>query len=69
MTSPDANEKPLLRIVVCSFHNEAATRESALARGADIYLTKPISPRDLYRVLRPPDIESPDLGGSDRAQP
>src|SRR3984957_8673920 len=47
------HDKPLLRIVVCSFHNDVATRESALERGADVYVTKPVSPRDLYPALRP----------------
>jgi DNA-binding NarL/FixJ family response regulator len=46
-------DKPSLRIVVCSFHNDAVTRESALERGADVYVSKPISPRDLYPALRP----------------
>jgi two-component system nitrate/nitrite response regulator NarL len=52
---------PELRIVVCSFHNDLATREAALARGADAYLTKPISPRDLYLVLRPPALWRSEL--------
>jgi DNA-binding NarL/FixJ family response regulator len=54
------HDKPLLRIVVCSFHNDAATRESALARGADVYVTKPISPRDLYPALRPTGLRDSD---------
>lgn len=40
-----------LRIVVCSFHREAATRQQAQEAGADCYLTKPISGRDLRRAL------------------
>jgi DNA-binding NarL/FixJ family response regulator len=48
---------PNLQIVVCSFHCDVATRDSALARGANAYLTKPISPRDLYPFLRPTALE------------
>jgi len=54
------HDKPSLRIVVCSFHNDAATRESALSRGADAYVTKPISPRDLYPALRPSGLSDSD---------
>ena len=43
---------PALRIVVCSFHHDATTKRSALARGADAYLVKPLSPRDLHQLLR-----------------
>ena len=43
---------PDLRIVVCSFHHDATTKRAALARGADAYLVKPISPRDLHQLLR-----------------
>lgn len=52
--------RPLLRIVVCSFHNDTATRESALARGADAYIAKPISPRDLGPVLRLTGLRNSD---------
>jgi CheY-like chemotaxis protein len=54
-------DHPALRIIVCSFQNDAAPRLAALSRGADSYLTKPISPRDLYRVLRPPALSGADL--------
>jgi DNA-binding NarL/FixJ family response regulator len=47
---------PMLRIIVCSFHKDEATKRSALSRGADAYVAKPISPRDLYRVLRPQEL-------------
>lgn len=57
------DDRPGLRIVVCSFHNDSQTREAALARGADAYLTKPLSPRDLY----PLRSASPD--GFGRSQP
>jgi DNA-binding NarL/FixJ family response regulator len=41
-----------LAIVVCSFHLDSGTRELALAQGADVYLAKPISPRELNRAIR-----------------
>ena len=44
-------EFPDLRIVVCSFHDEAATREAARSQGADSYLTKPVTARDLRDVV------------------
>jgi DNA-binding NarL/FixJ family response regulator len=44
---------PALRIVVCSFHQDPTMKRAALARGADTYLVKPLSPRDLHRLLRP----------------
>jgi DNA-binding NarL/FixJ family response regulator len=47
---------PMLRIIVCSFHQDEATKRSALSRGADAYVAKPISPRDLYPVLRPQQL-------------
>lgn len=40
-----------LGIVVCSFHATAVTQRDALARGADVYLTKPVSARELARGL------------------
>jgi DNA-binding NarL/FixJ family response regulator len=43
---------PELRLLVCSFHHDLATKQAALARGADAYLVKPLSPRDLHRLLR-----------------
>jgi CheY-like chemotaxis protein len=41
-----------LRIVVCSFHHDPATKESALARGADAYLDKPVSSFRLKALLQ-----------------
>ncbi len=38
---------PDLRIIVCSFHLDAATRDEAQVRGANGYLIKPVSIRDL----------------------
>ena len=38
---------PALAIIVCSFHANAATKQAALERGADAYLGKPFSLRDL----------------------
>jgi DNA-binding NarL/FixJ family response regulator len=43
---------PNVGIVVCSFHLDPATKQQALAQGADAYLAKPIGPRDLNAVLR-----------------
>jgi len=53
---------PDLRIVVCSFHQDATTKRAALARGADAYVVKPLSPRDLHQLLRggPGDRSSQD---------
>lgn len=42
---------PDLGIVVCSFHATAATQSDARARGADVYLSKPVSARELARGL------------------
>jgi DNA-binding NarL/FixJ family response regulator len=42
---------PDLRIIVCSFHLDAATRDEAQQRGADGYLIKPISIRDLSALV------------------
>jgi two-component system response regulator MprA len=42
---------PDLSIIVCSFHAGAATKRDALARGADAYLVKPFSLRELRAVL------------------
>lgn len=44
---------PTLRIIVCSFHADAATKRAAMDRGADAYLLKPLSLRDLRAALRP----------------
>jgi DNA-binding NarL/FixJ family response regulator len=55
------DEFPDLRIVVCSFHDDAATREAALTHGADAYLNKPLSARDLFDLAIGPH---PDLVGS-----
>jgi len=47
---------PDLRIIVCSFHQSATTKRDALERGADAYLVKPVSPRDLHACLRSPRL-------------
>jgi DNA-binding NarL/FixJ family response regulator len=49
---------PALRIIVCSFHQDPNTKRAALARGADAYLIKPLSPRDLHALLRSPERSS-----------
>jgi hypothetical protein len=46
--------------LVCSFHHEAATKERALAQGADAYLDKPVGADDLKRFQRL--LTSPLLG-------
>jgi DNA-binding response OmpR family regulator len=43
---------PALAIIVCSFHASTTTKRAALDRGADAYLAKPLSLRDLRAVLR-----------------
>ncbi len=48
---------PSLRIVVCSFHKDPTTKRAALERGADAYLIKPVSPRDLLPLLRPAQLD------------
>jgi DNA-binding NarL/FixJ family response regulator len=45
--------RPDLRIIVCSFLDDSTTKEAAIAHGADAYVTKPVSSRDLRRLLRP----------------
>ncbi len=45
--------RPLLVIVVCSFHGDASTQRRAAAAGASTYITKPVSPRDLHAACRP----------------
>lgn len=42
---------PALLIVVCTFRQDAAVRAQVEAAGADAYLVKPISARDLRRVI------------------
>ena len=44
---------PRPRIVVCSFHRDAATIQGALDRGADAYLTKPVNSADFGAALGP----------------
>ena len=43
---------PALAIIVCSFHANAATKQAALDRGADAYLVKPVSLRDLRAAIK-----------------
>lgn len=42
---------PELVIIVCSFRADATTRREALDRGADSYLAKPLSLRDIRAAL------------------
>lgn len=43
---------PALVILVCSFASAANMRERALAEGADAYLLKPVSARDVMAAFR-----------------
>ena len=43
---------PSLLIVVCSFLGDLSTQLQAAMAGADAYLTKPVSARELHAVLR-----------------
>lgn len=43
---------PHLAILVCSFHLDGVTQQRALAEGADVYLAKPINPRELNTAIR-----------------
>ena len=42
---------PTLVIVVCTFHHDAATQRQAAEAGADEYLVKPVSARQLRATL------------------
>lgn len=44
-------DRPSLRIVVCTFCDDNGTRHAALSGGANTYLVKPLSPRDIYPLL------------------
>jgi CheY-like chemotaxis protein len=46
------SRSPGLRIVVCSFRCDSATKERALGQGADAYLDKPVSTSHLKALLR-----------------
>jgi len=50
---------PTLRIVVCSFHSDATTRDEARSLGADGYLTKPLQIHDLLPLVIEPAPVSP----------
>jgi len=45
---------PTPRIVVCSFHHDAATVQAALDRGADTYVTKPVGSAELRAAVGAP---------------
>jgi DNA-binding NarL/FixJ family response regulator len=51
---------PELRILVCSFLHDSATREAATMRGADGYLAKPPRAIDLLALVRRPAPDSPE---------
>jgi two-component system NarL family response regulator len=46
---------PDLSIVVCSFHDDSATRAAARSQGADGYLSKPLQIDDLLTFVADPD--------------
>lgn len=54
-------DHPALRILVCTFHDDEVTRSAALSAGADNYLIKPLSPRDIYPLLRPVQVPASSL--------
>ena len=63
---------PALRIVVCSFHGDPATKELALGGGADVYLDKPVSSESFKSVLRqffPEAPPVPDARPQEQPQP
>jgi DNA-binding NarL/FixJ family response regulator len=63
---------PALRIVVCSFHGDPATKELALGGGADVYLDKSVSSESLKDVLRqffPEARTVPDAWPQEQPQP
>jgi CheY-like chemotaxis protein len=63
---------PALRIVVCSFHRDEATKARALAEGADAYLDKPVSLMSLQVVLNtfaPRSASVPDAAPLEPASP
>ncbi len=61
-----------LRIVVCSFHRDPATKELALGGGADVYLDKPVSSEAFKTVFRDffrEDRVVPDARPQEQPQP
>ncbi len=61
-----------LRIVVCSFHSDPATKELALGGGADVYLDKPVNSDIFKSVLRQffPEAQTvPDARPQEQPQP
>jgi two-component system response regulator YesN len=58
--------RPSLVIVVCTFHADASTRERALAAGADTYLVKPVSAREIQAACRGASGDGRPGGGRHR---
>lgn len=59
-----------LRIVVCSFHRDPATKERALSQGADAYLDKPVSSGSLKGLFQRFFSEpSPESGAPPQEHP
>ncbi|HET9732938.1 MAG TPA: response regulator [Acidimicrobiales bacterium] len=50
---------PSLVIVVCTFHGDPSTRRQALVAGANVYLGKPVSARELRTACRTSVLEAP----------
>ncbi|MDQ6838588.1 MAG: response regulator [Actinomycetota bacterium] len=50
--------RAVLPIVVCTFHDDDDTRLAAISSGADAYVIKPMSPRDIYPLLLPRPLVS-----------
>ena len=55
---------PDLRIIVCSFHNDSATRQAARMHGADGYLAKPLDRASLVRLVVDPRRPGCDADGT-----
>jgi CheY-like chemotaxis protein len=60
------DRSPQLRIVVCSFHVEAATKELAFAAGADAYLDKPVRSMELRDAIVGSRSERPLVSADSR---
>jgi DNA-binding NarL/FixJ family response regulator len=55
---------PDIRIIVCSFHGDSATREAARLHGADGYLIKPFDVDELLVLVVGPAAVTPNSDAS-----
>jgi CheY-like chemotaxis protein len=55
--------RPSLLIVVCTFHADRLTQAQATEAGADSYLVKPFSARDLRRAVHSEQWDAPVAAG------